>query len=598
METRITRLLFFFLLTIPFEISAQNFVRIIDAGNPLSQTGLLDYWTGAAWVDVDGDDDLDLFLTNRLPGVIPKKNSLYLNEAGSFIQLDTGILVNDLGYWFGCSWGDYDNDGDLDVHIAGFPSRLYRNEGSGHFVKITSGEIARLTLSGISTAWGDFNRDGYLDLLTVWPNWLQGSPSSGSPGKPHLMINNGPPDYTFTRLFNTSVTEPANDTYLHACLSDFDDDNDLDIFIGMGIGAGKPDLLYRNLLAEAGGSLSFEKMEDAPIATDLVEGNQWSWVDIDNDGDNDGFLTNWAHVVNGNQLPQKNNLYINEDGVFVKVTDDIIANDEDLSTSHSWGDYDNDGDLDCVVVTDSTHFLRYYQNDGTGHFERINAGELGTTDLHQSGCSNGDYDGDGDLDLFIPGPGENNAFFRNDLDNGHHWVMFKLNGTQSNRAGIGAKLFLKAVINGQAVWQRREVSASNTFFGHNSLWQHFGLANSASIDSLRVEWPSGMVDTYIFLGADDIYTLTEGEGISPTQTRGSRLSLKTFEVFPNPASGSCTVILDLEKNTNIELILTDSASGREVRAYRKGDRRRRYFSGKFLFGKPCFGPLFCGPENG
>ena len=558
----LTLLLLFYLFT--QGLLAQNFVRVTDPANPLSETNLLDYWTGATWVDIDNDDDLDLFLTNRQPGIVPKTNKLYLNVSNTFMPIDTGALVTDAGYWFGCSWGDYDNDGDLDVHVAGLPSRLYRNEGTGYFVEITSGTIASSTHAGIGTAWGDFNRDGYLDLLTIWPNWLPGPPIAGAPGAPHLMINSGPPDYTFTRLQNTPITGPANDTYLHPTLADYDDDGDLDVFLGMGSGAPKPDLLYRNLLVEEG-TLDFEKMEDDPLATSLVEGNQWSWQDIDNDGDLDGFLTNWATTsANNTTVPAHNSLYRNDCGSFVSITDGVIVTDEDMSSTSSWGDYDNDGDLDCVVVTDSTHFLKYYENDGQGHFQVQNAGELGTLDFHQSGASNGDFDGDGDLDLFIPGPGPHQAFLRNDLDNGHHWVRFKLIGTESNHAAIGAKLFLKATINGQAVWQRRDISASSTFFGHNSLWPHFGLGDAGAIDSLRIEWPSGNVDHYEFMQVDEFYTLTEGDGVIPTAIQKIEGIVEEVQIYPNPNNGNFTLEFELAKTSAITIEVIDSTSGRIV----------------------------------
>lgn len=563
MEVRITRLLILVLLTITGQLFAQNFVRITDPDNPLSQTNLLDYWTGAAWIDVDNDDDLDLFLTNRQPGTTQRKNQLYVNEDGGLVRIDTGILVNDLGYWFGCSWGDYDNDGDLDAHVAGFPAQLYRNDGNLQFTKVTTGTPAQDTPAGISTAWGDFNRDGYLDLFTVWPIWLPGPPWLGAPGAPYLLINDGPPNFSFTRLTGSPITELAPDTYLHTTLVDFDGDHDLDIFIGMGAGVPKPDLLYRNLLSETD-SLHFEPMTEPLIATDQVEGNQWSWIDVDNDGDLDGFLTNWAHVVDDVTMPETNNLYINEGGGFTKVTTDVITTDANLSTTNTWGDYDNDGDLDCIVVTDSTFQLYYYKNDGSGNFERVAAGELGSTNLHQSGCSHGDFDKDGDLDLFVPGAGSNSAFFRNDLDNGNHWVTFKLLGTSSNRAAIGAKIFLKSTIDGGQVWQQREVSASNTFFGHNSLWQHFGLGDADVVDSLRIEWPSGAVDHYHFLGVDAFYTLTEGEGIFPTKIEASTFAGKTLHVFPNPAKERFTVEVTRRVSSSFELVLVDSLTGRIV----------------------------------
>lgn len=545
----------------------QDFDRVMDPENPLSQTDLEDYWTGCAWVDIDNDNDLDLFLTNRKPGTQPRFNKWFRNEGqGEFTQIETGILVNNPGYWFGTSWGDYDNDGLTDVLVAGLPLGLYHNNGGGSFTKITSGALGNLNLAGIGAAWGDFNQDSYLDFIIVWPNWMPGPPTSGPPGPPQVMINNGPPDYSFTKLLGTAISEPTSDTYLHPTLADIDGDNDLDIIIGMGAGEAKPDLFYRNLFAE-NGVLGFEKITDGLLATDPVEGNQWSWIDVDNDGDLDAYLTNWANVTNNIPTPRPNDLYLNEGGTFTKVINDVIVDDALLSTSSTWQDFDNDGDLDCVVTSDSNFLLKYYQNDGTGQFQSIAAGELGGTDLHQSGCSAGDYDNDGDMDLFIPGPGAHNALFRNDLTNGYQWVKFNLVGTQSNRSGIGAVIRLKANVNGIPVWQRRDVSASNTFFGMNSLEQHFGLADAGIIDSILVEWPSGQREGYYDFAINQTYTITEGEGMIVATHLPQLIPLNAV-IFPNPNNGEFAVKLEINQTAEVQVLL-DTIDGKSSRVLKQ-----------------------------
>ncbi|MBX2828146.1 MAG: VCBS repeat-containing protein [Flavobacteriaceae bacterium] len=549
MKTKSTFLtiIVWFAFTISNAIYSQNFVQV--NGQPNSITNLDDYWTGAAWVDIDNDDDLDLFLTNRLPGTTQRKNKLYTNDAGNFTEVTSGTLVDDFGFWFGNTWGDYNNDDLIDVYVAGYPGRLYTNLGNGNFEKVITGAIADPEMAGISAAFGDFNNDGNLDLIQVRPNWLAGPPSTGNPGSPWIMINDGPPNYTFTRLLDTDVNDPTDGTYLHPTLSDFDGDGDLDIFIGMGSGMPMQDLMYRNLLAQTG-NLDFQRITGIPLSDDLVEGNQWSFIDIDNDQDLDAYLTNWATMDgSGNTIPAANSLYRNNSGSYLEDTSDIIATDPSLTSTVSWGDYDNDGDLDAITACDAGHELDYYQNDGAGNFIKINAGELGTTDKNQSGASNGDYDNDGDLDIFIPGPGVDNSFFRNDLANGNNWVKFKLKGTESNQSGIGAKVWITS----QGITQMREVSAASTFFGMNSLIQHFGLNTASSLDQVLVQWPTGSLESFDGLGINSTHVLEEGQGVLSVESTATKNEIL---VYPNPVTADLLIAMrqsTFEEAVNISI---------------------------------------------
>ena len=475
---------------------AQTFTKNPGSGNPILADTSTNY-SGAAWVDIDGDGNLDLYINN---------NFLYKGDgAGGFTKLTTAIGNNvALATGNGTTWGDYDNDGDLDCYIACATSILYRNNGSGVFAAVTSGVIAQYTANrGWAAAWGDLDNDGDLDLAVTHPaGFVPGTPTTN-----HLYLNNGPPNYTFTRVTTGPIVTGLS-AYTVGTWSDYDQDGDIDYFIGAGLANGttQPDFLYRNLLKETGAA-SFERITEAPIATDLQDGQVWNWIDYDNDGDLDAYLTNWGGTLGG----MANRLYRNDGGTFTSITAGAIVTDADISLSSVWGDFDNDGDLDCYVANDNFQTNRYYSNNGDGTFtSQDNA--LTEVATHR-GASAGDYDNDGDLDLYADGPGTNRALYRNDSDNGNHWLKVRLVGVASNRSGIGARVRARAQIGAGTVWQLREVSAQNAFNGQNSLLAHFGLRAAALVDRLVIEWPSGIVQTLSNVAADQLITVTEAAAV-------------------------------------------------------------------------------------
>jgi hypothetical protein len=192
----------------------------------------------------------------------------------SFTRITTGAIVNDGGRSFGSSWGDYDNDGDLDLFVANELQNnfLYQNNGDGTFIKITSGAIVNDGGRSVSSSWGDYDNDGDLDLFVA--NYLASENN-------FLYQNNG--DGTFTKITTGAIVTDGGRSY---------------------------------------GSI---------------------WGDYDNDGDLDLFVTNyWG---DNNFLYQNNG-----DGSFTKITSGAIVNDGGYSYGSSWGDYDNDGDLDLFVA--------------------------------------------------------------------------------------------------------------------------------------------------------------------------------------------------------------------------------------------------------
>ncbi len=542
---------------------AQSFAKITDPANPITinEAGTNGY-VGASWVDYNNDGRLDLFANRRF---------LYRNEGnGAFTRIASGIGANQIQtIGSGNSWADYDNDGDLDCFYSGRTSRLYRNNGDDTFTPLNAGDIGELGDStatrGWACAWADYDNDGNVDLVITHPNGFVGMDLPGTTN--HLFQNDGPPNYTFTRITgNPIVTGLA--PYTVATWSDYDDDGDVDLFIGSGPASPIPavDYLYRNTLKETG-TAGFARITTAPLATDLVDGQVWNWIDYDNDGDLDAYLTNYG----GGLSPQglQNNLYRNDNGSFVRMTGaqaGSIVTDRDISLANIWGDFDNDGDLDVLVTQDTGFTTRYYQNNGDGTFTRVNAGVLTSgTDQHP-GATAGDYDRDGDLDLYVAGVGAVKALYRNDLNNGHHWVNILCVGKASNRAGIGAKVRARATIGGKAVWQRREVSSQNSFNGHNMLNVHFGLGEAAAIDSLKLTWPSGMVDTYTNVAADRFLVAKEGESLTTGVEERSAKPPAAFNLeqnYPNPFNPSTTIHFSLPAAHLVTLQVFDTL-GREI----------------------------------
>jgi PKD repeat protein len=472
-----TNLLLFILGLFNLVTVAQTFVEVTDQNNPIVAIGMDANYSGAAWVDIDGDGDDDLYST---------KNYLFKNiGSGNFERLNDFQSLSAPQLGNGTSWADYDNDGDVDLFLSGNPSLVYINDGVGNFeamdeTPLGSGDDNR----GWTGAWADYNNDSFVDLVITHPNSFLGL---GIPSR--FFQNNG--DGRFTKIDSfefTTLLKP----YTVATWSDYDLDGDVDLFIGSGpVNFAAVDYLYNNILVETG-SANFERNNTAPFATDLQDGQVWNWIDYDNDGDLDAFLTNYSSAVN--------RFYKNNNGTYESLSNALTLSGSYLS--NSWGDIDNDGDLDVILTNESS--TRVFLNDGNNNFT---AGSIFTGPAR--GNPLGDYDNDGDLDMFVTGTGTGKALYENVSSNGNNWVMFSLEGMVSNKSAIGAKVKTKATINGNPVWQMREVSAQNNFNGHNSLRVHFGLGNAATIDSVLIEWPSGQSKIITNVAINTVHNIVE-----------------------------------------------------------------------------------------
>ena len=327
---------------------------------------------GAAWGDFDGDGDLDLAVTGDSDGSDAAR--IYRNDGGVFTDISAPLApADDNG---SVAWGDYDNDGDLDLLQTGDDggrdaiSLIYENDG-GTFIEVDAGLVG---VSDGMGAWGDFDNDGDLDILLIGED---------------VNFDNVTVIYRNDR--GAFVEEGAGLTPLddnsHGSWGDYDNDGDLDLLVsGDDDSAGYVTTLYRNdtgTFVDSGAA--FVAMGDGMSA----------WGDYDNDGDLDVLIAGETDDGTDTAL-----LYRNDDGVFQDVGAGLFGVNDDGSAA--WGDYDNDGDLDALLAGDDDanfEVVLVYRNDG-GSFVDAGAAIEGADD---SAAVWGDYDGDGDLDVLMMG---------------------------------------------------------------------------------------------------------------------------------------------------------------------------------------------------
>jgi enediyne biosynthesis protein E4 len=473
-------------------------------------------YRGAAWVDVDNDGDIDLFAAPKW---------MLRNDGNGVFVLDTNsitLLVSSQGP-VGSTWGDVDNDGDIDCYLVRSPSRLFLNDGLGNFTQVTSGPIAAANYAGWGGALGDMNNDGKLDLVVAHPAGFLGNP------EPCFFFVQDAAG-VFQRITDYEFTDSLN-PYTVPYWSDFDLDNDADLFIATGPGGSAgPDYLFKNMLTETGND-TFVRMTSSPVfGNQLQDGQCYNFIDTDNDGDKDLCLTNWQGAVS--------RFYRNDGDTVYTPLSQPFTSQQIGSLGNCWGDYDNDSDLDVIIANDAANPIRLYRNDGNNAFVLLT-----DTFSNYTGAScpvNGDYDNDGDLDLFVMGILPARGLYRNDqLAGTNAWVSFKCNGTVSNRSAIGAHIRIKAIINGQPVWQLREISAQNSFQGQNDLRVHFGLGDATVIDSVIIQYPSGITDIFTAVPVQRFFEATEGQSILLDYTainQQNAESIHPIRIWPNPAN--------------------------------------------------------------
>jgi hypothetical protein len=454
------------------------FTQCINSGHLADVT--TNSWN-AAWLDYNNDGWEDLYVADRDPS---KPNLLYSNNGTSFTRVTTGPLVNTFEKTIAAAWGDFNNDGFVDVFVAnatGTKSRLYKNN-NGNFVEVVNSGIDTDPQYFHGAAWFDMDNDSYLDLIVT--NFFE--------TQFHQMYrNNG--NGTFTRILDNPIVSESNRSTMPA-LADYNRDGLVDVFIPNG--QNKANSLFKNL-----GNGQFEKITTGPLVTDLGNSVGAAWGDYNNDG--------FADILVLNASKQANVLYKNlGDGRFQKMSNSLLGEAKADTHSAAWIDHDNDGDLD-VFITNDEGVSFYYINNGDETFSR-KLGELLTANLGNAmGVAAADYNKDGHVDLFISThSNEKNALYCNQSNDDNNFINIRLAGVYSNKSAIGAKI--KVVAGG--VVQHREVLPVQGLGSQNSLRQHFGLGQASIVDTIEVSWPSGYVQRIMGENVKQFITITEAGG--------------------------------------------------------------------------------------
>ncbi|MDP3149076.1 MAG: LamG-like jellyroll fold domain-containing protein [Ignavibacteria bacterium] len=335
--------------------------------------------SSVAWGDYNNDGYLDILLTGRNDASHPFTIIYKNNGDGTFTeQTDAALTSASSG---SAAWGDYDNDGYLDIFLTGYTisgpiSQIYKNNGDGTFTLLTS-----VSLPGVgnsSVAWGDYDNDGKLDIL------LTGNSFGARISK--IFKNNG--NGIFTEQTSVSLTGVSNSS---VAWGDYDNDGNLDILLtGLNDVSGQVSIIYKN-----NGDGTFTEQTSVFLAG--VEQGSIAWGDYDNDGYLDILLTG----MNGTNQISK--IYKNNgNGTFTEQTSASLTGVSNSSVA--WGDYNNDGSLDILLTgyeINNNPISKIYKNMGEGIFdEQTSASLIG---VGNSSVVWGDYDNDGALDILLTG---------------------------------------------------------------------------------------------------------------------------------------------------------------------------------------------------
>ena len=496
---------------------------------------------GVALFDFNNDGLLDIYLVNALTVANPdgpSPSALFRNRGnGTFQEVAAQAGVAHPGWGMGAAVADVNNDGWLDLYVTCFgPNKLYLNRGDGTFGDATLKANVGDPGCGQGAAFGDYDNDGDVDLyvanyvefdLDKLPEFgkghfchYRGVPVQCGPrglpgGQDVLYRNQG--DGTFVDVTREAKVVERERLYgMGVVWTDLDKDGWLDLYVANDTQAN---YLYRNL-----GNGTFREVGlESGVAVGQNGGPQGSMGvaigDYNRDGRPDIFVTNYAD--------QYHTLYRQDRSFFFT---DVSFGSRIAAASFpfvGWGvdfvDFDNDSWPDLLAVNSHVYpqieqppvSVPYrqrcllYRNNGDETFTETTSrfGDPLMKKQTSRGAAFGDIDNDGDVDVIINNLDDGPMLLRNDGGNRSHWLLVRTRGTQSNRAGIGARV--KVVTSDGA--QEQEVRSGSSYLSQNDLRLHFGLGKETQVREVEVHWPSGSIDHLQDVQADQILTIQEGD---------------------------------------------------------------------------------------
>jgi hypothetical protein len=515
------------------EVASQAGLGFVLHHHPTPQKHLIETMPGGlAAFDYDGDGLTDIFFSNG--AAIPSlekdhpqyHNRLFRNLGGmKFQDVTAKAGVSGHGYSMGAAVADYDNDGHVDLFVAGVNRNiLYRNRGDGAFEDVTQKAGIRSGMWSVAAGWFDFDNDGLLDLFVV--NYLNWSPQFDRycgdrqagirlychprffEGLPNTLYRNRG-DGAFEDVTKGSGIERFNAKSMSVAFADYDGDGRLDIFVTSDT---QPNLLFRNL-----GGGRFEEMALLAGVAFNSDGRPVSAMGVDfRDYDNDGLPDINFTALNNETFPLFRNA---GDGNFQDVT--FRSNLGKLSmTRGGWAngffDFDNDGWKDLFTanshVNDEIHRFEassyrqpnsIFRNLGNGKFDDVSpqAGEAFQQPRAHRGAAFADFDNDGRIDVVVTCLGEPAELWRNTTRRAGNWLVLKLQGTRSNRDGIGAIVRIGNQVN--------HMTTAIGYASSSHAGLHFGLADQERVAEIEIRWPSGVVQRVRNVPANQVLSVTE-----------------------------------------------------------------------------------------
>jgi hypothetical protein len=516
------------------------------SGGPTKNYILESKGGGVAVFDYNGDGWLDIFLVSGATfeemenphAPHPHRSKLFRNNGdGTFTDVTEAAGLGAWGWGMGAAAADYDNDGCTDLYVTYYGKNvLYHNNCDGTFADVTQKAGVAAGSWSTGAAWGDYDRDGHLDLYVArYINFQRAE----VPGKGQSVVcqykgvpvqcgprglktqtailyhNNG--DGTFTDVTNKALGPDVAAYYGFTPLwVDVDNDGWPDLYVADD---GTPNLLYRNrhdgtfeeVGAAAGCAYDRDGLEQSSMGADFGDYNHDGWLDI--------FVTNFSD--------DHSTLYKNVDG---GNFNDITEQAKLLSVGWNnvkWGtkffDYDLDGWPDLFLANGhvyveadrwgmDTGYKQHPQvlrNQQDGTFQDVTA-ELGEDLLQKHlgrGLALGSLFNDGSIDIVVNNLDDTPSLYHCPAPVNGQWILFKLQGTRSNRDGLGARIKLRA----GGMEQVQEVHQSGGFLASNDVRARFGLGSSTVVDELEIDWPSGLVQHFHGIRSQQILRIKEGE---------------------------------------------------------------------------------------
>ncbi len=490
---------------------------------------------GVATLDYNNDGLLDIYFTNGSVTPSMRKesprfwNRLYRNDGKwKFTDVTEEAGVQGEGYSMGVAVADYDNDGDVDIFVAGvFHNLLFRNEGNGRFTEVAAQSGIKSNLWSVAAGWFDFDNDSYLDLFVVnyveWTlNWKRfcGDPTGkirvychpkyfeGLPNQ--LYRNRG--DGTFEDVSEQSGIGKHVSRGMSVSFEDYDRNGFLDAFV---TNDKNPNFLFHN-----NGDGTFEEVALLAGVALREHGRPVSSMGGEfKDYDNDGLPDLWVTALDWETFP----LFKNQGGGMFEDATYVSGAAKATIKRSAWSlgmfDFNNDGWKDLftanahanhrIELWESTDYrqantILANQKDGT--FEDVSdlIGEDWKVPRAHRGSACGDFDHDGRMDIVVTSIADETELWENISPESNHWIVFRLQGTRSNRDGIGATIRLLDQYN---MMTTAVGYASSSYTG-----VHFGLGKVNRLDRVEIRWPSGVVQVLQDLAVDRTVQVVEPEG--------------------------------------------------------------------------------------